>query len=205
MYQRQGKYTLAETYVAQTLAGRRHALGSEHPDTMASVADLALAEVSEGRFAESEPLAREALDTNSKIQPGNWQRFRAESLLGASLAGEKKYTQAEPMLLKAIKGCWLERTLWPSPINTTSNWHGDGLSRSTKTGASLTKQPNGRKNEIPEAALPMATLHSPDFPAGWMPCALLANPSASRVMDKSKTGWDIQRTISRVLTDLCPD
>jgi len=90
-------------------------------------------------------------------------------------------------------------------INTTSNWHGDGLSRSTKTGASLTKQPNGRKNEISEAALPMATLHSPDFPAGWMPCALLANPRASRVTDKSKTGWDIQRTISRVLTDLCPD
>jgi len=104
MYQRQGKYTLAETYVAQTLAGRRHALGSEHPDTMASVADLALAEVSEGRFAESEPLAREALDTNSKIQPGNWQRFRAESLLGASLAGEKKYTQAEPMLLEGYQG-----------------------------------------------------------------------------------------------------
>jgi len=102
MYQRQGKYTLAETYVAQTLAGRRH--GSEHPDTMASVADLALAEVSEGRFAESEPLAREALDTNSKIQPGNWQRFRAESLLGASLAGEKKYTQAEPMLLEGYQG-----------------------------------------------------------------------------------------------------
>jgi tetratricopeptide (TPR) repeat protein len=156
MYQRQGKYTLAETYVAQTLAGRRHALGSEHPDTMASVADLALAEVSEGRFAESEPLAREALDTNSKIQPGNWQRFRAESLLGASLAGEKKYTKLNQCCSKAIKGCWLERTLWPSPINTTSNWHGDGLSRSTKTGASLEEKMKFRKQPCrwPHCILP---------------------------------------------------
>ena len=106
MYQRQGKYALAETYAAQTLAGRRHALGSEHPDTMSSAADLALAYVSEGKFAESEPLALEAVDTNSKIQPDNWQRFRAESLLGASLAGEKKYDKdkAELLLLEGYQG-----------------------------------------------------------------------------------------------------
>ncbi|HEY6339190.1 MAG TPA: serine/threonine-protein kinase [Candidatus Sulfotelmatobacter sp.] len=104
MYQRQGKYALAETYAAQTLAGRRHALGSEHPDTMASAADLALAEVSERKFAESELLALEAMHTNSQIQPDNWQRFRAESLLGASLAGEKKYAKAEPLLLEGYQG-----------------------------------------------------------------------------------------------------
>ncbi len=62
MYQRQGKYALAETHAAQTLAGRWHALGSEHPDTMASAADLALAYLSQGKFAEGEPLAREALE-----------------------------------------------------------------------------------------------------------------------------------------------
>jgi len=34
MYQRQGKSTAAERHAAQALAGRRHALGQEHPDTM---------------------------------------------------------------------------------------------------------------------------------------------------------------------------
>jgi len=74
------------------------------PDTMASAADLALAYLSQGKFDESEPLAREALDFNRKNQPDDWQRFRAESLLGASLAGQKKYAEAEPLLLSGYQG-----------------------------------------------------------------------------------------------------
>jgi len=104
MYQRRGKYDLAETYATQALAGRRHALGAQHPDTMASEADLALAYLSQGKFAESEPLAREALEAEKKIQPDNWQRYRAASLLGASLAGEKRYAGAEPLLVEGYQG-----------------------------------------------------------------------------------------------------
>jgi hypothetical protein len=71
---------------------------------MASAADVALACQSQGKFAESEPLAREALEFNGKKQPDGWQRFRVESLLGASLAGQKKYTEAEPLLLEGYHG-----------------------------------------------------------------------------------------------------
>jgi tetratricopeptide (TPR) repeat protein len=104
MYQRLGEYHLAETYAAQALAGRRHALGPEHPDTMGSAADLALAYQSQGKFAESEPLAREAMEVSRKNRPADWQGFRAESLLGASLAGQKKYAGAEPLLLEGYQG-----------------------------------------------------------------------------------------------------
>jgi hypothetical protein len=104
VYQREGKYALAETRAAQALAGRRHALGSEDPNTMASAADLALAYLSQGKFAESEPLAREALEAEKKVQPDDWQRYHAESLLGESLAGEKKYSEAEPLLLEGYQG-----------------------------------------------------------------------------------------------------
>jgi non-specific serine/threonine protein kinase/serine/threonine-protein kinase len=104
MSQRQGKYASAETYATQALTGRRRVLGSDNLDTMTSAAGLALAYVSHGKFAESEPLAREALDFNNKNQPDDWQRFRAESLLGASLAGQKKYAQAEPLLLEGYQG-----------------------------------------------------------------------------------------------------
>jgi tetratricopeptide (TPR) repeat protein len=105
MYQRQGKYALAETYAAQALAGRTaHALGSDDPVTMKAAADLALAYLSQGKFAESEPLAREAVEFDRKKQPDDWQRFRAESLLGASLAGQKKYAEAEPLLLEGYQG-----------------------------------------------------------------------------------------------------
>jgi hypothetical protein len=71
---------------------------------MASAADLALVYVSHGKFAASEPLAREALEFDRRKQPDDWQRFRAESLLGASLTGEKKYGEAEPLFLEGYQG-----------------------------------------------------------------------------------------------------
>jgi len=104
LYQRQGKYAFAETHAVQALAGRRHSLGSEQTATMAAAADLALAYLSRGKFDESEPLAREAVKFDRKKQPDSWQRFRAESLLGASLAGQKKYAEAEPPLLEGYRG-----------------------------------------------------------------------------------------------------
>ena len=104
IYQMQGKYAQAEKYAAQVLAGRRHALGNENRDTMIAAADLALAYVSEGKFADAEPLAREAMQTDSRIQPDDWQRFRAENLLGASQAGQKKYAEAEPLLIEGYQG-----------------------------------------------------------------------------------------------------
>jgi hypothetical protein len=85
-------------------------LGQEHPDTILTAADLALAYLSQGKFAASEPLAREAMELDRKIRPDGWQGFRAESLLGASLAGQKKYAEAEPLLIEAIRECWRGRT-----------------------------------------------------------------------------------------------
>jgi eukaryotic-like serine/threonine-protein kinase len=104
MYQRQGNYALAAANAEQVLAGQRQIYGSEDPATIESVANLALAYQSQGRFAESAPLAREALDFYRKTRPDDWERFRAESLLGASLAGRKKYPEAEALLLEGYQG-----------------------------------------------------------------------------------------------------
>ena len=104
VYQREGKYALAETYAAEALAGRRHSSGLEDPDTMVSAADLALVYLSQAKFAESEPLARKAMEIDREKRPDDWQGFRAESLLGASLAGQKKYAEAEPLLLEGYQG-----------------------------------------------------------------------------------------------------
>jgi eukaryotic-like serine/threonine-protein kinase len=109
MYQREGRYVLAKNYAAQALAGRRRVLGNENPDTMESAADLALAYISQKQFVEAEPLAREAMQTESQIQPDDWQRFRAESLLGASLAGLKKHAEAETHLVEAYEGMLARR------------------------------------------------------------------------------------------------
>jgi tetratricopeptide (TPR) repeat protein len=126
MYQRQGKYGLAETYAAQALAGRRHALGSDHPDTMDSAAGLSLVYLSQGKFVQSEALAREAAEFYTMKQPEDWRRFRAESRLGASLAGQKKYAEAERLLLQGYQGMLArkDRIAFPDRYNLdrTRRW-----------------------------------------------------------------------------------
>lgn len=103
VYQRQGQYALAEKYLAEDLAGLRHTAGPEEY-IMATLADLALVYVSEKKFAQGEPLARQAVDFFHKNQPQSWQTHRSESILGATLAGQKKYDEAERLLLEGHRG-----------------------------------------------------------------------------------------------------
>lgn len=104
VYQQQGRYALAEERAGEAVAGRRRALGADSPDTRSSELDLILAYVSQKKFTQSEPLARGAAEFWRKKQPDDWERFYAESLLGATLAGEKKYGEAEPLLLEGYQG-----------------------------------------------------------------------------------------------------
>jgi serine/threonine protein kinase/tetratricopeptide (TPR) repeat protein len=112
LYQRQGKNALAEEYALKAFEGRRRVLGPKHPDTVASEGDLALAYESEGKFAAAEPLARDAMAIDTKIP---WQRFRSESLLGASLAGQRKFAQAEPILLEGYRGLLAQKEAIAAP------------------------------------------------------------------------------------------
>ena len=109
MYQQEGDYARAESVAAEVLASRRHRSGSQNPNTVSSALDLGLACASEGKFTESEALAREALEFYQKQEPDDWQRYRAESVLGASLAGEKKYQEAEPLLTEGYLGMLAQR------------------------------------------------------------------------------------------------
>jgi serine/threonine protein kinase/Tfp pilus assembly protein PilF len=102
-YYLQGKYAQAEPLFTQALDGLRH-LRAQNPDTLDTMANLALLHQSQGKFAAAEALAREAVEADQKMRPDDWQRFFSESLLGASLAGEKKYADAEPLLLEGYRG-----------------------------------------------------------------------------------------------------
>ena len=104
VYESLGKYDLAQTDDTEALAELRHVQGPEDPETLNAEADLALDDFSLGKFAQAEPLAREALEKDKKVRPDDVQRFFAESLLGASLTGEKKYAEAEPLLLDGYQG-----------------------------------------------------------------------------------------------------
>ena len=56
------------------------------------------------QFAEAEPVWRESLKAREEHQPDSWMTFAAKAQLGASLLGQKKYTEAEPLLLAGYEG-----------------------------------------------------------------------------------------------------
>jgi tetratricopeptide (TPR) repeat protein len=56
------------------------------------------------QWPEAEAHLRECLALQEKNAPDAWPTFDAQSMLGASLVGQKKYTEAEPLLLKGYEG-----------------------------------------------------------------------------------------------------
>jgi tetratricopeptide (TPR) repeat protein len=54
--------------------------------------------------AEAELRLRECLTIRRKIQPDNWTTFETESMLGEALLEQKKYAEAEPLLLSGHDG-----------------------------------------------------------------------------------------------------
>jgi len=114
-YYLEGKYAQAEDLYTQILAGRKQRPDPENPDTLDSMADLALTNLAQGKFSASEALAREAVEWDRKSRPDAWQRFFAESLLGASLAGQTKYAEGEPLLLAGYQGMDARKDLIAAP------------------------------------------------------------------------------------------
>jgi hypothetical protein len=56
------------------------------------------------RWAEAEAVLRDALAFRRKKQPDAWGTFSTQSLLGGALRGQKKYAEAEPLLLAGYEG-----------------------------------------------------------------------------------------------------
>jgi serine/threonine protein kinase len=56
------------------------------------------------RSTEAEAYLRECLSIRESAQPDAWTTFNADALLGGALLGQKKYAEAEPLLLKGYEG-----------------------------------------------------------------------------------------------------
>ncbi len=94
----------AEALNREALAMGAKLLGPEHPGVGDARADLARTLLLETNFAEAETVGRLCLALREKLLPNHWETFEARSLLGVSLAGQKKYAEAEPLLLSGYLG-----------------------------------------------------------------------------------------------------
>jgi serine/threonine protein kinase len=98
----QGKLAEAEALLQDALRIAGPQLGEDHPRIVNVVIDLAWVQVANGRAAGTEAAVRRALQVRERLYPaGDWRIGQAQSLLGASLLAQRRYAEAEPLMLAA--------------------------------------------------------------------------------------------------------
>ena len=100
-----GRYNEAKKPLLQVMEGREKALGKEHPDTLASVSNLALVLQRQGKYEAAEEINRRALEGYEKAL-GKGHPFTLASVGNQALVLQQqgKYEAAEEMNRRALEG-----------------------------------------------------------------------------------------------------
>ncbi len=126
LYRDEGQIAQAEELFAKVLETRRRVLGPNHPDTAGAAASLGAVLLLKGKYTDAETRFREALTIQEKTAPDGWVRYQTQSMLGASLAGQGKFTDSEPLLVSGNRGLIERRTTIPfesqSIIKKSAAW-----------------------------------------------------------------------------------
>jgi serine/threonine protein kinase len=114
--QRAGQLDHAERLFREVLpiVRKRGATCNERLGTANTLAWLARTLLLQERYAEAEPLFREALEIFEKEEPQNQRRFYWMSQLGAVLLGQQRYAQAESLLLQGYEGMKQREAILPA-------------------------------------------------------------------------------------------
>jgi tetratricopeptide (TPR) repeat protein len=99
-----GDLTKAEGMWRQLLDIRRKQAGSPKTIVSTVLGQLGWNLLLQNKPAAAEPILRECLAIREKEMEDTWLRFNAECLLGASLLDQKKYADAEPLLIQGYEG-----------------------------------------------------------------------------------------------------
>jgi len=103
-YLRAGKVEQAAALAKELLAEARTRLPKEGPELAVQLAEAVRLLLAAKAFADAEPLVRECLAIREKTQPDTFTTFNAKSMLGGALLGQKRYAEAEPLLLAGYEG-----------------------------------------------------------------------------------------------------
>ncbi len=82
----------------------RRSLPSEGPELAGMLARIGVGLLKGGKWEEAEPLLRESLAIRERTEPAGWSTFNSKSMLGGALLGQRKYADAEPLLLQGYEG-----------------------------------------------------------------------------------------------------
>jgi serine/threonine protein kinase len=103
-YEAAQNFDKSEAWRRQWLPIVKQQSGAESSTYAGELAAHGLNLLKQERWAEAEPALRECLAIRGKIEPTAWTTFNSMSMLGGALAGQAKYAEAEPLLLKGYEG-----------------------------------------------------------------------------------------------------
>jgi hypothetical protein len=104
-YQNVGRFDRAEALLVYALAQRRKVdCPCPQSDVWRVLIGLAVNHLKRHQYAAAEPLLRECLRIFDQMAANDRETPLTESLLGASLLGQKKYAEAETLLLAGYEG-----------------------------------------------------------------------------------------------------
>jgi hypothetical protein len=104
VYVLEGKLDIAEESFNELVGINRRASGPEAKSTLLTMTLLGWTRIHQQKYIEVEVDLREVLRSLEQTQPNEWERYNCQSILGASLAGQKRFADAEPILLSAYDG-----------------------------------------------------------------------------------------------------
>jgi eukaryotic-like serine/threonine-protein kinase len=104
LYFAKGEYALAETEYRKALEQMPKFFPPEHFLPISTKGGLGLTLSRLGKPSEGEPLLREALEMRKKVLPENYMIPFTESALGECLLAQKRFAEAEPLLVNGFNG-----------------------------------------------------------------------------------------------------
>jgi tetratricopeptide (TPR) repeat protein len=103
-YRGQGKFAQAEVIYSRVLELRSRILGPEHPDRIRTLASLGALRLQQQEYRAAETALRSALQLYENTKADGWERYECQSLLGTGLSRQKKYAEAEPLVVSGYEG-----------------------------------------------------------------------------------------------------
>ena len=116
-YANQRKYSEAEKAFSHLLDVQRRMAGPEAIGPQVTASNIGWLRLQQKRYAEAEQILRETAAILTRTSPAAWERFNVESMLGAGLAAQKKFEEAEPLLISGYEGMGRSRR----PTNTSTS------------------------------------------------------------------------------------
>jgi len=112
-YDDAGQFEKAEPLLRDEVT-RARAASKEAPPTAGALALLGKNLLQQKKFVEAELALQECLAIRAKALPDNWLLFNTRSMLGEALLGQRKLTEAEPLVVQGYEGLKARAALIPA-------------------------------------------------------------------------------------------